>query len=127
MPKASNFEKEHHTIIICKELIEDIPFGKVSAFIREKLHQFIEKDKDRDHIEGKYLTSINLFLEDLDYIRKEVAKGRFLTLGDFIRTALRDNKYKLSDPLEIIKLPKDYIIIPDYNGNKPVKLIRRLE
>ena len=88
------------------------------------------------HGEMKIIT-INVPRIDLYYIQKLMDVGLVPSRSEYIRNAMRN---QINSDLEIVRYekaviegteeyfdPKKFVRIPGYKGNKPVKIIERLE
>ena len=82
------------------------------------------------------ICTVNIPLLDLQYIKKLMDKTIVPSRSEYIRAAIRHMinhdmelmKYKESIVEGEVELdPKLFVKVPGYNGNKPVKIIRRLE
>lgn len=83
------------------------------------------------------IVTINVPEIDLDYIEHFIRETRLVpSRSEYIRVALRNqiiHDIKLTKDItkivrDEIKLdPRKFVRVPGYNGNKPLKIVRRLE
>ena len=90
----------------------------------------------RDPDNEMTIVTINLPGKDLRYIKKLLSEGIVPSRSEYVRNAVRNQinadlevqKFKDAILEDKIKLdPKKFVRIPGYNGNEPVKIVRRLE
>ncbi len=88
------------------------------------------------HGELKIVT-INVPRIDLNYIQQFMDEGLVPSRSEYIRNAIRN---QINADFETVKYekrvvegtekrfdPKKFVRVPGYNGNEPVKIVRRLE
>lgn len=88
------------------------------------------------HAELKIVT-INVPKLDLYYIQKMLDAGLVPSRSEYIRVAIRN---QINADLETVRYeigvvegieerfdPKKFVRVPGYNGNKPMKIVKRLE
>ena len=88
------------------------------------------------HGEMKIIT-INVPRIDLYYIQKLMDVGLVPSRSEYIRNAIRN---QINRDLELVRFqknvieekeeyfdPEKFVRVPGYNGNEPVKIVRRLE
>lgn len=105
-----------------------------SEFIREALNEQIYEDLKFnlfDGVEGLKVTTVNLWdnlYNDLDVLSE---KGYIVSWSEYARVAVRNKILKEHKMYKLIEKNKelandDMVIVPGYNGGKPIKT-RRLE
>ena len=129
--------KKNRTMLVSRELIIDIPHGKRSYVLREVVNSYIKKDKQFPQLSGRVIITSYLFKEDIEYMVKQVERGRFPSVSEFVRCALRDWKYGYDiiplelpepEPVKTINIPKDCVLVPDGENNHIIyRIVRRLE
>jgi len=91
--------------------------------------------KPWQHGEKKIVT-VNIPVIDLKYIQKLMDEGITFSRSEYIRVAVRNQinrdtkiiKHMRDVMADKVKLdPTKWVKIPGYNGNEPVKIIKRLE
>lgn len=83
------------------------------------------------------IVTINVPEIDLDYIEKFIEDTRLVpSRSEYIRVALRNQIIRdiemVNTEIDIIKGeirldPKKFVRVPGYNGNQPLKIVRRLD